>query len=155
MQPLRSLSFCGIAIAAALSFSTIVSASSTSNTATPTPKKVVHKAALRPVKHAVVRHTAGKRLAAKHAAVKHLQPKRPKGPAPVAQVQNDINKLLHSQRFASESIHASIQGQVITLTGSVKRPENKGLSTRLVRDLVEHDHWTNFHVNNQETITGN
>lgn len=73
-------------------------------------------------------------------------------PKPAAQVNADLAAALHASRMAGEAIQYAIQGDAVTITGSVNEAEYKGEATELAWRVLKRDGWKQYHVWNHLTV---
>lgn len=73
----------------------------------------------------------------------------PPAPKTAEEFQQDLTTALHAAPYTDDDIHASVQNDAVTLTGTVHSAERKGLATRLVRSLATKDGWHETHVYNR------
>lgn len=91
-----------------------------------------------------------RRHAKRHAAsTAPASPPAPVAPKSGAMVTQDLTARFHAGSWARDAISANIAGDVITLTGKVRRAEQKGEATRVARDVARKDGWAQFHVINK------
>jgi hypothetical protein len=69
-----------------------------------------------------------------------------------AELQNDLQAKYKTTKLGSDDIRVAVAGKEITLTGSVKRAEHKGLATIEARRVAKQDGWTEFHVLNKLAV---
>jgi len=79
-------------------------------------------------------------------------PKEPAGPKPAAELEKDIAAALKAAPLEKDQISLALNGNDITLHGTVHVAEHKGLATVAARKVAEKDGWADFHVLNQLAV---
>lgn len=93
---------------------------------------------------AAATHSAAHKAAHPDPAV----PAKPPAPKTPEELQQTLAAALHADAFAADSITPTVQGDVVTLSGTVHSAERKGLATRLARSEAEKAGWSEVHVMN-------